>query len=62
MCKKKGNGNKICVTGGVSAALTTPLDVVKTRIMLADKALAATGALTVRNMMKVVYREKGVSG
>lgn len=48
--------------GGISAAVTTPLDVVKTRIMLADKTLAASGTLTVRNMMKVVYKEKGMTG
>ncbi|KAK9746401.1 Mitochondrial carrier protein [Popillia japonica] len=50
------------IAGGISAAVTTPLDVVKTRIMLADKTLAASGTLTVRNMMKVVYKEKGMTG
>ncbi|XP_022903468.2 S-adenosylmethionine mitochondrial carrier protein homolog [Onthophagus taurus] len=44
------------IAGGVSAAITTPLDVVKTRIMLADKSL------TVNNMFKLVYKEKGVAG
>lgn len=61
--------NKICsfyyiliISGGIAAAATTPLDVVKTRIMLADKTLVANGSLKVRNMIKVVYREKGMRG
>ncbi|KAK9888241.1 hypothetical protein WA026_000506 [Henosepilachna vigintioctopunctata] len=50
------------LAGSVAAAATTPLDVVKTRIMLADKKLAKTGGIGVRNMFMTVYREKGLKG
>ena len=49
------------VAGGVSAALTTPLDVVKTRVMLAE-----TGTEQARgNILSVAHhllRERGVAG
>lgn len=47
--------------GGIAAAITTPLDVAKTRIMLADKAHVEAGgnmAITLRN----VYIAQGVKG
>jgi solute carrier family 25 S-adenosylmethionine transporter 26 len=48
------------LAGAFAAATTTPLDVAKTRIMLADKKTAAT--LRVRTVLQQVYREKGVRG
>ncbi|KAK7489730.1 hypothetical protein BaRGS_00019125 [Batillaria attramentaria] len=55
--------SSICgaVAGGISASLTTPLDVAKTRIMLAEKGSAvAEGSMTY--VMKQVYLERGVAG
>lgn len=48
--------------GGISAAITTPLDVVKTRIMLAERKDFDTKTLRVLPMMKLVYKEKGIKG
>ena len=47
--------------GGVSAALTTPLDVAKTRIMLAERhsQLASGGLVTA---LRIIRRERGLSG
>lgn len=50
------------VAGGISAAVTTPLDVAKTRIMLADKRLIDPKLLAVWPMLKAVFREQGVPG
>lgn len=49
------------VSGGISAAVTTPLDVAKTRIMLAkaDTSEAKMGAV---GAMRTVFAEKGVPG
>lgn len=55
--------SSICgaVSGGISAALTAPLDVAKTRIMLAKKGSAiAKGSLIF--VMKQVYQDRGVKG
>merc|ERR1712212_489368 len=49
------------LAGGFSAAVTTPLDVAKTRIMLA-KAGTSEASLGTLGMMKFVMAEKGVSG
>jgi len=49
------------VAGGFSAAVTTPLDVAKTRIMLA-KAGTFEASLGTLGMIKFVMAEKGVSG
>lgn len=46
--------------GGVAAAVTTPLDVVKTRIMLATNYNSAS--MTTASMLKVVYQENGFKG
>ncbi|KAK8407225.1 hypothetical protein O3P69_002051 [Scylla paramamosain] len=47
--------------GGFSAALTTPLDVAKTRIMLAHhKSAAAKG--NINTVLKIVYKQQGLSG
>lgn len=48
------------IAGGISAAVTTPLDVVKTRIMLADKKAFDAKALRVIPMMTLVYKEGGI--
>jgi len=47
--------------GGFSAAVTTPLDVAKTRIMLAA-AGSADAKLNTLSVMQVVVKEKGMSG
>ncbi|XP_018576482.1 S-adenosylmethionine mitochondrial carrier protein homolog [Anoplophora glabripennis] len=50
------------IAGGFSAAVTTPLDVAKTRIMLADRKLVRSGEITVRNTLKNIYRKEGIKG
>merc|ERR1711971_1382201 len=49
------------IAGGVSAGLTTPLDVAKTRIMLAKPGTEEAGAGTLQ-MWRIVAREAGVRG
>ena len=55
--------SSICgaVSGGISAGLTTPLDVAKTRIMLAGAGSveARSGTLEI---WRIVIRESGVKG
>ena len=48
-------------SGGFSAALTTPLDVAKTRIMLAhhDSAVAKGN---INMALRIVYKQHGLSG
>lgn len=49
------------VAGGTSAALTTPLDVAKTRVMLAERGtMEAKGHMTA--VLRQVAAEKGVQG
>lgn len=49
------------VAGGISAGLTTPLDVAKTRIMLAKSgSVEARGYIS--ETIKIVYKEKGFPG
>nr|VZH99857.1 unnamed protein product [Spirometra erinaceieuropaei] len=49
------------VAGAVAGAVTTPVDVAKTRIMLADKdSLLASGRIL--TALRVVYHESGVIG
>lgn len=50
------------IAGGISAAITTPLDVVKTRIMLADKKDFDAKTLRALPMAKLVYKEGGFKG
>jgi len=45
------------VAGGIAAAVTTPLDVAKTRIMLAERNQSAR--LTVISVLQSVYKEGG---
>lgn len=47
------------ISGGIAAGLTTPLDVIKTRIMLAE---AGTKNTTISKVVKSVYRERGFRG
>lgn len=49
------------LSGAVAGALTTPLDVTKTRIMLAEKQTASK-KLRISTMMKSIYNEAGVRG
>ena len=49
------------VAGGISAGLTTPLDVAKTRIMLAEQG-SDTRKLGIRRVLSAVYRERGFKG
>lgn len=46
------------ILGGISAALTTPLDVAKTRIMLAESA----NQHSILSVLRGVHAEKGVKG
>ncbi|XP_014467654.1 PREDICTED: S-adenosylmethionine mitochondrial carrier protein homolog [Dinoponera quadriceps] len=49
------------ISGGISAAVTTPLDVAKTRIMLSSKTLLST-ELTISNVLYQIYAENGFRG
>lgn len=56
---------QICVLGGIAAAVTTPLDVAKTRIMLAEKSIHSQvdcARLRTSTMLINIYREQGVKG
>lgn len=48
------------VAGGIAAAVTTPLDVVKTRIMLAERNQGT--ALKYADVWMSVYQSKGFNG
>lgn len=48
------------IAGGIAAALTTPLDVAKTRIMLAERNQSAR--LTISSVLRNVYRNGGLTG
>lgn len=52
------------VAGGIAAAVTTPLDLAKTRIMLADASLqnSQPGRLRVSSVLAGVYGSSGVKG
>lgn len=49
------------ISGGISAAITTPLDVAKTRIMLANRTLLSSD-LIISNVLHKVYAENGFRG
>ncbi len=46
--------------GGIAAAITTPLDVAKTRIMLAERNQSTR--LTITSVLRSVYKDRGVTG
>lgn len=48
------------IAGGIAAAVTTPLDVAKTRIMLAERNQSVR--LTITSVLRSVYRDRGVTG
>lgn len=50
------------VAGSIAAALTTPLDVAKTRIMLFDQKTYDSSKFNVSSILKTVYKDKGISG
>lgn len=50
------------LAGGISAGLTTPLDVAKTRIMLAEQNDLHTRRSSVYKVLRGIYREKGFRG
>ncbi|XP_058450155.1 S-adenosylmethionine mitochondrial carrier protein homolog [Malaya genurostris] len=47
------------VAGGIAAGLTTPLDVAKTRIMLADEIATKT---SVYRILRGIYQDRGIKG
>lgn len=47
------------ISGGIAAGLTTPLDVIKTRIMLAE---AGSKNTSIPKLIKSIYRDKGIKG
>ncbi|EDW16109.1 S-adenosylmethionine mitochondrial carrier protein homolog [Drosophila mojavensis] len=49
------------VAGGIAAGLTTPLDVVKTRIMLADRE-SLLRRRSIPAVLHGIYKERGISG
>ncbi|KAL0100413.1 hypothetical protein PUN28_019633 [Cardiocondyla obscurior] len=49
------------IAGGISAAVTTPLDVAKTRIMLANRTLLSS-ELKILNVLQGVYLQNGFYG
>lgn len=48
------------LAGGIAAALTTPLDVIKTRIMLSEESLQKQPSALA--LARIIYREKGLPG
>lgn len=49
------------IAGGIAAGLTTPLDVIKTRVMLAEQKVGG-GAITIGSVVTQVYTEQGWRG
>ncbi|XP_055389409.1 S-adenosylmethionine mitochondrial carrier protein homolog [Condylostylus longicornis] len=50
------------IAGGISAGITTPLDVAKTRVMLAEQNSVNKKKLNIRNILRGIYKEKGLRG
>jgi solute carrier family 25 S-adenosylmethionine transporter 26 len=48
--------------GSIAAAITTPLDVVKTRIMLFNKNSYDSSKLSILNVLFSIYKSNGVKG
>lgn len=51
----------LCILGGISATVTTPLDVAKTRIMLANRTILSS-QLTILNVLHETYIKNGFRG
>lgn len=49
------------MAGGIAAAITTPFDVVKTRIMLSEESLLHNRQ-GISHIVRKIYRERGVRG
>lgn len=47
--------------GGVAAAITTPLDVVKTQIMLADLGTEPVATPGIFTVMQTIYHKHGIT-
>jgi len=50
------------IAGGISAGITTPLDVAKTRIMLAEQNSVNKRKLNINTILRSIYVEKGIKG
>lgn len=48
------------LAGGIAAAVTTPLDVIKTRVMLSEESLQKQP--NVLKLAQSIYRERGIKG
>ncbi|KAI8433134.1 hypothetical protein MSG28_013981 [Choristoneura fumiferana] len=59
--QKAGGFRGVYKAGGFAAAATTPLDLAKTRIMLAPE-YTATRKLRVQPVLRAIYRESGLRG
>jgi solute carrier family 25 S-adenosylmethionine transporter 26 len=49
------------LAGGIAACLTTPLDVVKTRIMLSEKKMSHSSYKGAWKTLKRIYVEEGIN-